>query len=558
MSHECSKTELSLSIIRSLNDRRFVLWFRAGDLGLFREDLVTTALTLRNELLRQTLPQWMGSRADAFYTSYQDQTLRLELLKLWLKTVQDNDSKVLVVLDDLDGLDPKELKEISDIFAGDHLDIIFTTRNPSFAEPGSFLHAAAFEVPPMQPEEASELIQKFMKGNLLTQRGEGGPSQASHVSLTANDSETEVIKCLGALPAAIINASHYIKDNLGANHAALDPFLKKWNSDAGKSEILRSRRSTFRYPHSMHGSFRVSLGRLSRNTGGSHKDLCGLSLTLFGVLSSMDIDEFPQSKIKEWCESLDLFLDNNKDIDFFHGRDLSRLSQEEATVYRCCKELVNVSLLSESEDSGVWILNGLVKACSLEGLSSPVKETFSQAAAFLQRTWAKNSSTNHTETPTVLSSGKAGKRPQRQENGTPHKPQPDPGIQSTLGKVRQSPASSDSLSPKANEDTFKIVPGIEASEWQEHISTVRENSRARRADPSDSQRRLNEMDTTTPSPHVTGVYESGSVYELGSHRGLQESVDELRGVYLYKFGEFHESEPIHELRAPMSEEFGYE
>ena len=453
MFHESSKTELSLSLIRSLNYRRFVLWFRAGDHDIFQEDLITTALTLRNELLRQTLPQGMESKADAFYASYQDQELRLELLKIWLKTVRDDDSKVLVVLDDLDGLDPKELKVVSDMLAGDRIDVIFSTRNPSLADPGSFLHATAFEVPPMQPGEASELIQHFMRGNRLVQRGEGGPSRASHARFTANDSEWDVIERLGALPAAIINASHYIRDNLGSNSTAFDSFLEKWDSDDGKSEILKSRRNTFQYPHSMFGSFEVSLVRLKRNTESGRNDLYSLSLTLLQLFSLMDIHEFPKSKVKELCESLNLFFPLEGEGDDV-SNDLRRLSQEEGTVYRCGTELVNVSLLSESQYNDIWILNDVVRACSLVDLTPLKKEKLSLAAGFLPGPWLKHISTNDAEMQPVSSSVKAGKRPQPQENGTPSNHRPSAGSQNTLGQGRQTPADSKSSSPMAEDAVF--------------------------------------------------------------------------------------------------------
>lgn len=75
-----------------------------------------------------------------------------------VKDCADNELEILVVLDDLDGFDPEELKEVPDVSTGDDIDVVYTTRNPLCADPYSFLHAAAFEVPPIEIEEGSELI----------------------------------------------------------------------------------------------------------------------------------------------------------------------------------------------------------------------------------------------------------------------------------------------------------------------------------------------------------------------------------------------------------------
>ena len=191
----------------------------------------------------------------------------------------------------------------------------------------------------------------------------------------------------------------------------------------------------------MFGSLQVSSVRLQRNTEGVLNDLYMLSLTVLRLLSLMNIIRFPRGVAKKLCESLNHFLDYEKRHDAVTSR-LRRLSEEEGTFYRCATELVNVSLLSESEDSDVWVLSQVIEVCSLVGLHFPEKMKLLQAADFLLWPLQRHCPTDHHETLPNPLPAEVEQRPQPQKIATPYSPQPSAGSPITSGQGHQILANS--------------------------------------------------------------------------------------------------------------------
>ena len=61
----------------------------------------------------------MGEAEEVLYTPSTRLHYLLDLIKVWLKTIQANQSNILIVLDDLDGLESSELSEVSEMISGD-------------------------------------------------------------------------------------------------------------------------------------------------------------------------------------------------------------------------------------------------------------------------------------------------------------------------------------------------------------------------------------------------------------------------------------------------------
>ena len=266
------KTELSISIAERQSSMRYILFLRASDHENLQRDLATAALDLRNELLRFESDNHQVTGEDhnaaAFYFSGSPVRGLVNILKRWLKATPDDGSRILVILDDLDGLEPSNHEEYSLMFSGDALDLIYTTRDPSMAELGMLWPAARFDVPALQVSEAADVLAHFSKDNRAT-----GTRSISSSALdtsrskndTINESQIEDIATrLGALPAAIVIGSHYLQDKLGSkwNSDCYQRFLDSWDQESGKNQIMNSRRAILKYRHSMLATYNISLQRL--------------------------------------------------------------------------------------------------------------------------------------------------------------------------------------------------------------------------------------------------------------------------------------------------------
>ncbi len=375
-----------------MEPRQIIIWLRAGSTETLQEDLLTAALDLKSELLRfesrnPSVPgQQTGVSEGLLYSSGVRLNYLLDLLKLWLKTAQADKPKVLIVLDDLDGLEPSKLSELSDLISGDHIEVIYSTRDPMIADQTSYMSAANFDVPPLTPDDALDLFLRLMNPHPgFAQGRDPGP-------ITDLETTAQLLTSIGHLPAAIVNATHYSKDNYGStNPDALREFLAKWNSSV-KGGILQFRRRTFIYPHTMQASFEVSLTRLKRNLGIESPRLYNCSLYLLRLLSLMGVNEFARNELGNFGALLRYFISREK----AENAILHHLSSDASVIHRCVTELVHVSLLSDPEGRGILVLNNLTKACVWLTVTQNLGDTallerlLERAARFLARTWATN------------------------------------------------------------------------------------------------------------------------------------------------------------------------
>lgn len=263
--------------------------------------------------------QEIGQVEGLLHSSSTRSNYLLDLLKVLLKTAQGDHSKIIIILDDLDGLRPSELSDLSEMISGDHIEVIYSTRDPMISDQTSYMYAANFDVPPLEPRDAQDLFRQLRKPHLGLKRPRENPS--SSVDLRLVLPETKIYRSLftnvGYLPAAIFYASHYLDDCFTpANLDALTAFLENWEgsegSEAARGEALQFRRRAFIYPHMMQASFDVSSNQLRRNLENENAGLYACSLHLLRLLSIMGVNQFARSDLNSLCALLGQIDDSEK------------------------------------------------------------------------------------------------------------------------------------------------------------------------------------------------------------------------------------------------------
>ena len=355
-----------------LGERAFVIWLGAGSYQRFQDDLIAAAIDLQDEFigpgagnLPPTIHQHQSNRGYGFsYTSDQRLNHLQEMLRAWLRNGRFVDSKVLVVLDDVDGLGTSELSDISNLISSDQVEVIYTTRDPTIADPSSHMQANNFEVAPLQPATADGLLRRL-----------GNPTSPgiTHRRHNGNDPSKEETECtskitaaLGHLPAAIINASHFLIDSFGSgNSHAMQAYLHRWESDGTRHEILQYRHRTTRYPYTMQESYEVSVRRLKRNTQTGPKGLFLCSLSLLRLLCFMNVESFAQDQIEDLRKLLGKFVTSKTEQSEVRA-SLEDMSKDIIPIFRCITELGHVSLSSFSAGTNIMVINSLIKACALQ------------------------------------------------------------------------------------------------------------------------------------------------------------------------------------------------
>ena len=414
------KTELSISIVDKLGPMPYVLWLRACENEKLQQDLVTAAEDLRNELIRFNIDDDLVTGEDrrgaAFYFSPVSVSDLVNILKRWLRSTPDNDSRILVVLDDLDGLDPKLHEEYSLLFSGNALDLIYTTRDPWMADPGMFWEAFKFDVPSLQIDEAVHVLEHVSRDRRPTAQ-EVSSGTAIHDSVLEGEAARKVqmqkvATRLGALPAAIILGSHYMKDRLGSkwNVDSFQEFLELWDQDSddtlvnniSRSDILTSHRTMLKYRHSMLSSFRVSVERLSREAGtsnGTSNDRKTYSLRLLELFSAMGLYEISRHDLSELKSALsrakqDLQGNLRRVPDFSDVVSRPEQLRYSISINDCISELIKVSLLTERPTKGTLVLNNVTKACALlvpVSISAENRVAVQDSAEKAWMQWKRNS-----------------------------------------------------------------------------------------------------------------------------------------------------------------------
>lgn len=354
-----------------------MIWLGAGAYQTLKDDLIAAAIDLQDEFMRpgagnifRTEDQHQhNGRYSFFYTSDQRLNHLQEMLSAWLRNGRFDDSKVLVILDDVDGLGTSELSDLSNLISSDQVDVIYTTRDPMIADPSSHMQANNFEVAPLRPATADGLLQQIRKPT------SPGISPRRHNSVDLPKEEIELTSkitgSLGHLPAAIINASHFLADNFGpakappANTHALRAYLHRWESDDTRREILQYRRRTSRYPYTMWASYEISVRRLRRNTETGPKGLFHCSLSLLRLLCFMNVESFAQDQIEDLKTLLGNYVTSKSESSGIRTC-LEVMSKDMIPIFRCITELAHVSLLSFSDGTDIMVINSLIKACALQ------------------------------------------------------------------------------------------------------------------------------------------------------------------------------------------------
>ena len=373
------KTELSIALVEKLNLQGYVLWLRASHHQTLEQDLITAAEELRHELLRFDASSDPAAaedrRSSTFYFPPVHVTELVAILKRWLKTQPDGAQRKLLVLDDLDGLDQEQHEKYSMLFSGDAVDLIYTARDPSMADPSMLWEALNFDVPSLQVNDAVKMLERFERHNHSTQgrldkRPVEDPSNPHDDNVKAAQM-TDVATCLGGLPAAVTMGSHYMKDNLASkwNPDSYAEFLDLWAQDDGKRNILESHRATLKYRHSLLASFEVSLHRLRRNIAQlpSHDTLEECCLVLLQLFSALNMEQISRYDIAELRIELRAALSHLQDRPaIFKDPVMEQLLKDlENTLDQCLTEMVKVSLLTERPNDGTLLLNNITKVCAL-------------------------------------------------------------------------------------------------------------------------------------------------------------------------------------------------
>ena len=409
------KTELSIKFIERLSSQRFVFWLRASKESLLQQDLAQAARDLRNELLRfhaGNVSREVDDRTmAAFYCSPITISELNDTFKVWLKTVPEDGSRIVVILDDLDGLElMRHHEDYSHIFAGEALDLIYTTRDPSLSDRGMLWEATLFDVPPLQTDEALAVMEQSAADNRSVRRQSSLDHDPNPEELDARATTMRrVVTHLGGVPAAVIMGSHYMKDILGSR-GDLDGykgFLRSWADHNSKCGILQSHRAMLRYRHSILASFEVSLFRLRKNlkNSGKSNSYTELCLLLLRTLSALDVNVMSRHEFSVFKSALRVISPDLSDRLFsltspFPTDAQQILLTRKTWIGECLTHLLRVSLLTERLDDGALMLNNVTKACLLlvpVQISSDQRDALEDIAREVKEIWRATDSRSLTD-----------------------------------------------------------------------------------------------------------------------------------------------------------------
>ena len=356
---------------------------------------------MRHDLLRtESVPTHTGiaQERDFYYRAGATTDYLVELLKTWLSMAQarvESMPQFLFVIDDVDGLESSKLSELSKMVAGDGVDVIFNTRDPTIADRTSYMHATNFDVPPLQQVQALGLL--------------------SDLTAAKSSRETQFLSDiaakLGFLPAALVTGSQYLKTHLASRSLyAVNAYHDRWNSDVHRRQILQFKWMANLYPHTMHSSFQVSIQRLWRNTNAEGPTLYSCCLDLLRLLSALKITCFARGELESLCDLLRSFIQVQETLNIgkvdgeLIGLRISLLqwSEDASSAPRCATELVRVSLLTTIEGTDILVLNQMIMACVMLrlkagpatdrdgwdlGLDDAESLLLQRAAAYISDTW---------------------------------------------------------------------------------------------------------------------------------------------------------------------------
>ena len=279
-----------------------------------------------------------------------------------MKSTRDESSRILVILDDLDGLDVDHHRTMSRMFAANTLDLIHTAKDPLMAEKDMIWEARDFEVPSLQGEHVAGLLQDCIEDSRRRRNQRKSDSTVQAVSGTDRKIAWEVVKHLGALLVAIIIESHFVKDHFSSN--AISKSLKRLLYEWGNGQILQFRRDTYKYSHTILESFEVSKARLRRNINGKlATNLYGLFQKVLQLLSVLRLGSFVREDLDTFCKILSECPRSRPEFPL--EVHLRFLGNNFRMMNRCVTELIQVSLLSGPDADDSIKLKSLIMPCAL-------------------------------------------------------------------------------------------------------------------------------------------------------------------------------------------------
>ena len=142
-------------------------WTHSGDATfwpqtLLPESIPTARILLfayNSSILANASNAPVHGHANTLLSSVNRLIYLLDLLKVWLKTAQADQSQILIVLDDPGGLETSELHKVSEMISGSPIEFIYSTSDPMIADQTSYMYAVNFDVPPRELTDAQHLFE---------------------------------------------------------------------------------------------------------------------------------------------------------------------------------------------------------------------------------------------------------------------------------------------------------------------------------------------------------------------------------------------------------------
>lgn len=329
-------------------------------------------------------------------------------MELWLQSEEAHSRKILLVLDDLDGVDESIRKRIRRYLITNVVDFVFTTRDPLLAAKGGDWEATSIEVPQLEELAAINLLEYLMREDKDEAREELPtvpqklctpetdalmPPTVVNPSIHANPS-SERNAVIGAAniadpavimsafvnnverrPAAIIIGWGFAKAHYLARpaHKCLQQTLQDWSPE----DLIIHRWDSMTYPYTLNKAFQLSCARLLRNTsiGDSSVNYRQCHLVLY-VLSTSSLSIFGDDELRDLCNYFQSFIDIQEshstvsDAESLVSWRKQSVADELVSLTRmsrlgaCFTELIKVSLLCRN-DKGLITLDTLTKVCTL-------------------------------------------------------------------------------------------------------------------------------------------------------------------------------------------------
>ena len=194
------KTHLGREVIEIFEENRYpanyFIWLRASDEATVDEDLYRTALALQSDLLTfSSASRTEIAESRAFHHAAVSSDRLKSLLEIWLKSTGKDKLKVLLILDDLDGLSSQKRRELAHSIDAETVDVLYTTRDPLMSGAGLLWEATNFDIPPIEVGDVVALVNHFQG---LVQN-----------EIEAADAD-QLVEQLSSLPSVMINLAHFL------------------------------------------------------------------------------------------------------------------------------------------------------------------------------------------------------------------------------------------------------------------------------------------------------------------------------------------------------------